>query len=113
VDGSLVVDGYIEGQIQALGSVSIGKKGRIEGIIQAQQIVVAGMLKGEAYSPLMEVSESGDFHGKAEVDDLIIAKGGRFSGVTERAQQSDIKTLDNKSSSYKDASVIIEQSDND
>lgn len=118
MDGNLLIDGDIEGQIQVCGTLCIGKSGYIKGTVQAEKIIISGKLLGEVHAPYMEITETGDFDGKAEIVELVIAKGGRFSGISERGEQAQITALVDKKNSVKglantDKKVALESNVND
>lgn len=99
MDGNLLIDGDIEGQIQVCGTLRIGKSGYIKGTVQAEKIIISGKLQGEVQAPYMEITDTGDFDGKAEIVELVIAKGGRFSGTSERGELAQITALVDKKNS--------------
>ena len=46
--GSAQVDGEIEGEIVCRGTLRLGETARVSGVIEVDELIVAGSLKGEA-----------------------------------------------------------------
>ena len=46
--GSIRIDGYVEGNLNIKGDLILGEKGKLKGDIKAQNIMIAGRLEGKA-----------------------------------------------------------------
>jgi len=82
LSSSLHVDGEIEGVIRSDNIVTIGTKGRINGDIIAESLVINGIFRGVAESNSLEILPKGDVKGKLTYSELTIEKGASFEGET-------------------------------
>lgn len=78
---SLRVDGKIDGNIKIQGDLIVGKEGYIKGIIQANNIMLAGRCEGdiEAVNKLV-INTSGILHGDVSCQLILIEEGGILDG---------------------------------
>lgn len=87
VEGSLKtgsvarIDGEIRGDIEAAGTLIIGKSGKVLGDIQAAYIMVSGEVKGDLKaSEKVEVLPSGKVLGNIHTKSLIVDENAMFQG---------------------------------
>lgn len=80
LDNSLHVDGCLEGQVESLADISIGKQGQVSGFITARTIFLSGRLDGKVNCSSLEILEGGCFIGDLLTGSLTIEPGGRFIG---------------------------------
>jgi cytoskeletal protein CcmA (bactofilin family) len=80
LNGPLLVDGRVEGQIHSMDDVIIGISGHVVGQIEAQRVYINGHLTGSVSAKEVEILSQGQLHGDLLSGDLIIEKGGRFLG---------------------------------
>lgn len=81
VKGTLRIDGRAEGKVECSGDVVIGEGGVAETVVQARNLKVAGLLKGNvAASGILEITETGKLFGNIEVGKLVISDGAIFQG---------------------------------
>ncbi|MDP3488356.1 MAG: polymer-forming cytoskeletal protein [Bacillota bacterium] len=81
VKGTLRIDGRVEGKIECSGDVVIGEGGVAETAVQARNLKVAGVLKGNATaSGVLEITDTGKLFGDIEVGKLVISDGALFQG---------------------------------
>ncbi len=80
LDGSLHVDGGVEGSIQALKDVSIGCSGVVEATVKARNMVVCGYLKGNVECDQVEIVSGGTLIGNVDSDIFVVEPGARFDG---------------------------------
>ncbi|MCJ8336989.1 MAG: polymer-forming cytoskeletal protein [Pseudomonadales bacterium] len=57
--GKLHIDGCVEGNITSVENVSIGKSGKVNGVIRAKNITVCGLLEGEVYCQQLHIAAGG------------------------------------------------------
>jgi len=57
--GKLHIDGCVEGNITSVENVSIGKSGKVNGVIRAKNISVSGLLEGEVYCQQLHIAAGG------------------------------------------------------
>jgi len=78
----LHIEGEIEGKINSINSISIGKTGIINGEIIANKLLVDGMFNGKVEVDVLEITKSGKVKGDIIIKDLIIEQGGIFEGTS-------------------------------
>jgi len=78
---SVRVDGKIDGNIKIQGDLIVGKEGYIKGIIQANNIMLAGRCEGdiEAIDRLV-INATGVLHGDVSCQLIVIEEGGILDG---------------------------------
>lgn len=76
------IDGVIQGNIQSEGTVIIGTGGQVNGNIQAVEISVAGMIKGDLVAQnRIEILSSAHIEGNITTKSLCIDEHAVFQGV--------------------------------
>ncbi|MGI6575112.1 MAG: bactofilin family protein [bacterium] len=79
--GTLRVDGKVNGEIQIQGDIIIGEKGQVNANVKARNLMLAGVLKGNLQlSGVLEIYNTGKMYGDIVVANLIIAEGATFQG---------------------------------
>jgi cytoskeletal protein CcmA (bactofilin family) len=80
-DGSIRIDGTVEGDVEILGNLIIGETGRVIATIKAQNVHVSGAVKGEITAvEQLEISPTGKVWGDIYTAALHIEPGGLFRG---------------------------------
>ena len=80
-DGTLRVDGLVEGTIEAAGNVIIGPSGRVTASIAGQNVLIAGAVRGNIMAAQrLEIVATGKVWGDITVRALLIEEGGLFRG---------------------------------
>ena len=87
-DGTLRVDGLVEGTIEAAGNVIIGQTGRVTASIQGQNVLIAGVVRGDVVAAQrLEIVATGKVWDPGLIDQLdegvralLIEEGGLFRG---------------------------------
>ncbi|KAB7623696.1 bactofilin family protein [Alkalilimnicola sp. S0819] len=80
VEGTLHVDGTLEGAIVTAGDVSIGHSGYVEGTIAAERLLVSGEIRGRVDCATLEIVASGKVYGEVASEGFVIEPGGQFVG---------------------------------
>lgn len=80
LDGTLHVDGQIDGIIETDHDISIGIEGKVKGLIKAKMIVVSGVLEGKIACESIEVLKHGRLFGEVLSGEILIESGGKFIG---------------------------------
>jgi cytoskeletal protein CcmA (bactofilin family) len=109
-DGTLHVDGKIEGVILEANIVSIGKAGEIVGDIKANNLIVSGLFDGKINCNEVEILSSGRVIGEIQYNELTIETGGKFEGNGIRKGSkltSKYKSIENKITNIINKPVII------
>jgi cytoskeletal protein CcmA (bactofilin family) len=80
-DGTLRVDGLVEGTIEAAGNVIVGQSGRVTASIEGQNVLIAGAVRGNiTAAQRLEIVATGKVWGDITVRALLIEEGGLFRG---------------------------------
>ncbi len=79
--GSVHVDGEIEGTIICEQILTIGKTGKILGTIQADKLIISGLVEGEVDCNVLEVLTGGKFIGEAQYNEIMIEHQGSVEGT--------------------------------
>jgi cytoskeletal protein CcmA (bactofilin family) len=80
-EGSIRIDGIVEGAVEAKGNVIIGEGSRVVGDIIAHHVSVAGMVRGNiTASGRLEVTAKGKVWGDTSAASLAVDEGGILSG---------------------------------
>ncbi len=74
------IDGYVEGNISCEGIVTVGKSGKVKGVITAEKIIVKGYIDGNADCNTAEILEGGKFVGEILYNQILIEPKGIFEG---------------------------------
>ena len=82
LNAKLHVEGEIEGKVNSINFVSIGKTGLIKGELKANRLLVDGIFDGELEVDILEITKSGKVIGNIIIKDLIIEQGGVFEGTS-------------------------------
>lgn len=92
-EGSLRVDGTIEGTVILTGDLVLGASGRINGNVNAQNVLVAGRVEGNMNTKgRIEISSTGIVIGDVESDILVVEEGGKIQGHCRMPVKERIET---------------------
>jgi cytoskeletal protein CcmA (bactofilin family) len=79
--GSIRIDGVVNGELVSTKTVTIGSTGSVEGNIQAEDIIVAGKVKGTLSAKgKIALESSAQLDGDVNTSRLTIAEGAVFRG---------------------------------
>jgi cytoskeletal protein CcmA (bactofilin family) len=80
-EGTLRIDGLVEGAVATTGNVIVGPTGRVTATISGQNILVAGAVRGNITAgQRLEIVATGKVWGDITVRSLLIEEGGLFRG---------------------------------
>ena len=83
IQGSVRVDGTIMGDLISTQTVTVGQTGTVEGNITAEEIIVAGRVKGALVARGRIVLESSaQFEGDLTATKLAVVEGAVFRGLS-------------------------------
>lgn len=78
------VEGFVKGTIISAGTLIIGNGGKVDGKIEAANILVGGEAYGELYaSNKIEANASGRIYGNIHTKSLIVDENAIFQGTCE------------------------------
>ncbi|MCL6451524.1 MAG: polymer-forming cytoskeletal protein [Acetobacteraceae bacterium] len=82
--GLLRVDGRLEGEVMHQGDLVVGEQGSVVATIKAQNVTVAGEVKGNVDADgRLEMLPSGRLFGDIRVGYLVVAEGAIFQGMSQ------------------------------
>jgi cytoskeletal protein CcmA (bactofilin family) len=94
-DGGLRIDGVFEGIIQIAGNLIIGESGKVIAEVNAQNVSVAGALKGSVKAVgRLEILSNGRVWGDISVASFLIDEGGFFRGQSIMPGEADMPMLE-------------------
>ena len=80
-DGSLRVDGTMDGNITLEGCVFIGESGRVHGTVAADELIISGVVDGNVIiSNRLSIYADGQLTGDINAGSLSVEVGGHFNG---------------------------------
>ncbi len=80
-DGTVRVDGHIEGALHRAASLIIGARGEVVGDIEAGEIVVAGTVRGNVHATgRIEVEPGASVHGEIRANAMVLREGAIIHG---------------------------------
>jgi cytoskeletal protein CcmA (bactofilin family) len=79
-EGSVRIDGEVEGEITVEHTLNIGQTATIAASIRATTIIVAGEVRGDITGQRIEVRPSAKITGNLSAPTLVIHEGARFEG---------------------------------
>ena len=80
VQGSLRVDGTLEGSVDNARHVIVGDGGKIMGDVTAQIVVCGGTIEGNVCAEMLEVLSKASILGDIRAKKMIVEEGGRIDG---------------------------------
>ena len=88
-NGSIRLDGMIQGDIQCQGNVTIGDQGEVFGKVDGQVITIGGKVEGMVNAKEKLVLESkADLKGDVFTKILVVEAGARFDGKSNMGQST-------------------------
>lgn len=80
VQGSLRVDGTLEGSVDNARHVIVGTEGKIVGDVSAQIVVCGGIIEGNVCADMLEILASASIKGDIRAKKMMVEEGGRIDG---------------------------------
>jgi cytoskeletal protein CcmA (bactofilin family) len=86
----LIINGTIKGNVEIANyNFFLGPSGRIEGEVQAQNVRIRGVMKGEIKAKgKVEITKEADFSGKIESKSISVDSGANFNASVNLNQKS-------------------------
>lgn len=81
VQGSLRVDGKLEGSVDNARQVIVGEGGKITGDVTGQTVVCGGDIEGNVCAEMLEVLGKASIKGDIRAQKMIVEEGGRIEGL--------------------------------
>ena len=84
VEGTVRIDGRLDGEIQTKGQVIIGEDGLVQGTITAGTVISSGRIKAKVTaSERVQLLKTATLIGEVHTPVLIMEEGARIQGVTD------------------------------
>ncbi len=82
---NLTIEGFMKGNVKIeKHSFGVGSKGRFEGEIRANNVLISGLLHGKVNATgKVEITKNADFYGAIKADSIAIEEGAFFKGEIE------------------------------
>lgn len=81
-NGTLKVDGRIDGSIVGARQVMLGRNGAIHGNVHADEVVIGGLVDGAiAADDRLELQSSAVVNGDIDTKSIVVMEGARINGV--------------------------------
>ncbi len=80
VQGSLRVDGTLEGSVDNARHVIVGDGGKIAGDVTAEIVVCGGEIEGNVCAEMLEMTGKASITGDIRAKKMIVEEGGRIDG---------------------------------
>ncbi len=91
---TLRVEGVVKGNIFSDGTLIIGKGGKVDGKIEAVNLLVGGEIYGEFYaSNRIEANATGRIYGNIHTKSLIVDESAIFQGTCEMLGREENKSV--------------------
>ena len=84
-EGTIRIDGHLQGDISGADGVIVGKEGAIEGNITAKTVIIGGKVIGNvSASENLEISSSAEVKGDLKYSRISIEDGAIFEGTCRK-----------------------------
>ncbi|MCX5783732.1 MAG: polymer-forming cytoskeletal protein [Elusimicrobia bacterium] len=91
VKGSIRVDGRVEGAVSQAQSVVVGKTGKVDGDISADNVVISGEVAGNVSArESLELLSTSKVSGDISAPKILIEKGAFFNGKCSMSGEEQI-----------------------
>lgn len=100
-DENMLIEGSMKGNIEmGKHNFTLGSSGRLEGNIQAQNVIISGQMTGNIKTQgIVKITKEADFLGEIKAKSISIADGAYFKGAIELDREPHrAKVLPEKSS---------------
>lgn len=85
-EGSLRIDGELDGRIEIKGDLVVGEKGSIKGKVNLNNVLVAGRIEGDIKARgKVKITATGTVLGDVESETFVVEEGGKFQGNCKMA----------------------------
>jgi len=102
-DGGLRIDGIVEGNIETTGNLVITESAKILAELKANNISIAGAVRGNISANRVEILDSGRVWGDLQIKSLLINEGAYLQGQTIMPQDLEPPQIDSFTSTPRPA----------
>ncbi len=96
VQGSLRVDGTLEGSVDNARHVVVGTDGKIVGDVSAQIVVCGGIIEGNVCAEMLEILAQASIKGDIRAKKMIVEEGGRIDGQCQIGEPTEQSAAESK-----------------
>ncbi|MGP1924373.1 MAG: bactofilin family protein [Arsenophonus sp. NEOnobi-MAG3] len=94
ISGDIHVLGHIKGNVTVIeGTIYLMQGGKIEGEIQAPDMIIDGLVDGACLGNNLDILENGELRGISRVSHMSIKRGGIFIGQSEKIEHQSKKEI--------------------
>lgn len=102
LNGSIRIDGQVEGELTTAADVIVGETGNLKVQIKARNATIAGVVNGNMeVADKLELLATGKLYGDIKVGSLVIGEGAVFKGACEMRREADNRSKETKPNSAK------------
>ena len=94
VQGSLRVDGTLEGSVDNARHVIVGDGGKIMGDVTAEIVVCGGDIEGNVCAEMLEILGKASITGDIRAKKMIVEEGGRIDGRCKIGEDKPVAETD-------------------
>lgn len=94
VQGSLRVDGTLEGSVDNARHVIVGDGGKIMGDVTAEIVVCGGDIEGNVCAEMVEILGKASITGDIRAKKMIVEEGGRIDGRCKIGEENPAEQSD-------------------
>ena len=99
--GLVQLDGKFEGEIH-IHSLAVGEQGWVDGIIDAQEVVIKGKVTGAIHAIKVTLEKTADVSGDITHHSISIASGAKVNGsITQINEEQKVADLNSKKATEK------------
>ncbi|HKM03027.1 MAG TPA: polymer-forming cytoskeletal protein [Lachnospiraceae bacterium] len=104
------VDGIIKGNVTSEGTLIVGPKGKVEGNINATNVIIGGIIEGDLKATgKVEITSTGSIKGDITTKSLIIDENAVFQGTCSMNAEVVKKATTTKNDDIKTEELIVEE----
>jgi cytoskeletal protein CcmA (bactofilin family) len=107
-DGGARIDGVFEGTIDVTGNLIVTEGAKVIADIQANNVSIAGAIKGDIDGNKVEILESGRVWGNLKVNSLLLNEGAFLRGQTTMQGDVEPPLIEPPRESREEAATIVD-----
>jgi len=94
-NGTIKIDGRVEGSVLGARQVMLGRNGAIHGNLHAGEVVIGGVVDGAIVADdRLELQASAVVNGDIDTKSIVVLEGARINGVVRMQEIQLIKAMD-------------------
>jgi len=91
--GSIKIDGTVEGNVIIKGDLVVGEKGKIKGEVKVENVILAGTIEGNVSARgRVEITATGTMVGDIVCKIITVEEGGVLNGTSKMPKGKEEKT---------------------